>query len=194
MNIFEQQKKEKNLTLKSLEDIQISIKELKELEKSFKEQVSSVSMAVHQLKNKVEVLDIGKIGKFIDDKEDTINRQMKQLESATERFKEKMIYTSDETIAKYNKHLKYCLYVPIISFSIVFCLVSYGYFVNIRYMKNQTEKLVKQNELLKDRINGTFWLMVERDKAWYNSKEKKLYFGDNEARRKYLENLKKVNK
>ena len=69
--------------------------------------------------------------------------------------------------------------------------ISYIYFTNVRYIKNQTDEIVNQNKLLKDRINSVYWILAEDQKFWYDKESKELFVENAKWLKNYKENLKK---
>lgn len=190
MNIFEIQKKEKNGTLEILEELNKSIIELKTIEKDLKEGIVSLNSKHNVLNDKLEKLDIQEIERSIDSNKKKLETQIVEMEKAVKAFKSEIKAEADSGISNYNKHLKICLYAPIGAFIVFIILITYGYFLNIRYIKGQVEEMVAKNNLLAKRIDQIHWLLVEDNKFWYDKDNKELYLNDNEWLRDYKKKIK----
>lgn len=191
MNIFEIQKKEKNGTLEILEELNKSIIELKTIEKDLKEGIVSLNSKYNVLNDKIEKLDIQEIERSIDSNKKKLETQIVEMEKAVKAFKSEIKAEADSGISNYNKQLKICLYAPIGAFIVFIILITYGYFLNIRYIKGQVEEMVAKNNLLAKRIDQIHWLLVEDNKFWYDKDNKELYLNDNEWLRDYKKKIKK---
>ena len=190
MNIFEIQKKEKNGTLEILEDLNKSIIEVKTIEKDLKEVIVSLNSKHIILNDKIEKLDIQEIERSIDSNKKKLETQIVEMEKAVKAFKSEIKAEADSGISNYNKQLKISLYAPIGAFIVFIILITYGYFLNIRYIKGQVEEMAAKNNLLAKRIDQIHWLLVEDNKFWYDKDNKELYLNDNEWLRDYKKKIK----
>lgn len=191
MNIFQLQKEEKNTTIATLNEMKEMIKQLKNLNEELNKESRTLMRTHNSLEEKVETLDITMIGQSIEENRKKIDDQVSDMEKAVKAFKTSIEANSDENISKYKKSVKYTLYAPIIAFIMAFIGISYIYFTNVRYIKNQTEELVNQNKLLKDRINRVYWILAEDQKFWYDKESKELFVENAKWLKNYKENLKK---
>lgn len=184
MNIFKEQKEEKNKTLAILEDMKKTIEELKQLEKALNERADSLNSNHKRLSEKVETLNIAEIGNYIDSNKEKIKTQIAEMETAVKGFKTQIEAEADKNISKYAKKVKWLLYAPIIGFTIVLILISYFYFTNVKYIQ-------EKNDLLAKRINSVYWILVEDEKFWYDKESKEFFIQDNQWIKDYKENLQK---
>lgn len=191
MNIFQLQKDEKNTTIATLNEMKQMIEQLKNLNEELSSKSGTLIRTHNSLEEKVETLDITMIGKSIEENRKKINDQVSDMEKAVKAFKTSIEENSNENISKYKKSIKYTIYAPIVGFIIAFIGISYIYFTNVRYIKNQTEELVNQNKLLKDRINRVYWILAEDEKFWYDKESKELFVENAKWLKNYKENLKK---
>lgn len=194
MNIFKEQKEEKNKTLAILEDMKKTIEELKQLEKALNERADSLNSNHRRLSEKVETLNIAEIGECIDSNKEKIKTQITEMETAVKGFKTRIEAEADKNISKYAKKVKWLLYAPIIGFIMALSLITYFYFTNVKYIQNETKELVKQNELLTNRINNIYWILAEDQKFWYDKESKEFFIQDNKWLKDYKQNLQKKNK
>lgn len=194
MNIFKEQKEEKNKTLAILEDMKKTIEELKQLEKALNERADTLNSNHRRLSEKVETLNIAEIGECIDSNKKKIKTQITEMETAVKGFKTRIEAEADENISKYAKKVKWLLYAPIIGFTIALSLITYFYLTNVKYIQNETKELVKQNELLTNRINNIYWILAEDQKFWYDKESKEFFIQDNKWLKDYKHNLQKKNK
>lgn len=194
MNIFKEQKEEKNKTLAILEDMKKTIEELKQLEKALNERADSLNSNHRRLSEKVETLNIAEIGECIDSNKEKIKTQITEMETAVKGFKTRIEAEADKNISKYAKKVKWLLYAPIIGFIMALSLITYFYFTNIKYIQNETKELVKQNELLTNRINNIYWILAEDQKFWYDKESKEFFIQDNKWLKDYKQNLQNKNK
>ncbi|UPO99071.1 hypothetical protein MKD34_14075 (plasmid) [Cetobacterium somerae] len=201
MNIFKEQKEEKNKTLAILEDMKKTIEELKKLEKALNERADSLNSNHRRLSEKVETLNIAEIGECIDSNKEKIKTQITEMETAVKGFKTRIEAEADKNISKYAKKVKWLLYAPIIGFIMALSLITYFYFTNVKYIENKTKELVKQNEeikkqngLLADRINNVYWILAEDQKFWYDKESKEFFIQDNKWLKDYKQNLLKNKK
>ena len=72
MNIFKEQKDERNKTLAILEDMKKRSEELKQLEKALNEREETLNSNHRRLSEKVETLNIAEIGECIDSNKEKI--------------------------------------------------------------------------------------------------------------------------
>ncbi|WP_297407990.1 hypothetical protein, partial [uncultured Cetobacterium sp.] len=114
MNIFKEQKEEKNRTLAILEDMNKTIEELKQLEKALNEKADILNFNNRRLSEKVETLDIVRIGKYINSNEEVIQSQITKMENAVNSFKTRIEIHADKTISKYDQEACWLIYAPII--------------------------------------------------------------------------------
>lgn len=201
MNIFKEQKEEKNKTLAILEDMKKTIEELKQLEKDLNERADSLNSNHRRLSEKVETLNIAEIGECIDSNKEKIKTQITEMETAVKGFKTRIEAEADKNISKYAKKVKWLLYAPIIGFIMALSLITYFYFTNVKYIENKTKELVKQNEeikkqngLLANRINNVYWILAEDQKFWYDKESKEIFIQDNKWLKDYKQNLLKNKK
>ncbi|MGL4935661.1 MAG: hypothetical protein ACRDCE_21410 [Cetobacterium sp.] len=194
MNIFKEQKEEKNKTLAILEDMKKTIEELKQLEKALNERADSLNSNHRRLSEKVETLNIAEIGECIDSNKEKIKTQITEMETAVKGFKTRIEAEADKNISKYAKKVKWLLYAPIIGFIMALSLITYFYFTNVKYIQNETKELVKQNELLTNRINNIYWILAEDQKFWYDKESKEFFIQDNKWLKDYKQNLQNKNK
>lgn len=201
MNIFKEQKEEKNKTLAILEDMKKTIEELKQLEKDLNERADTLNSNHRRLSEKVETLNIGEIGKYIDSNKEKIKTQITEMETAVKDFKTRIEGEADKNISKYAKKVKWLIYAPIIGFTIALSLITYFYFTNVKYIQNETKELVKQTEeikkqngLLADRINNVYWILAEDQKFWYDKESKEIFIQNAKWLKDYKQNLQKKNK
>lgn len=194
MNIFKEQKEEKNKTLAILEDMKKTIEELKQLEKALNERADTLNSNHRRLSEKVETLNIAEIGECIDSNKKKIKTQITEMETAVKGFKTRIEAEADENISKYAKKVKWLLYAPIIGFIMALSLITYFYLTNVKYIQNETKELVKQNELLTNRINNIYWILAEDQKFWYDKESKEFFIQDNKWLKDYKQNLQKKNK
>lgn len=194
MNIFKEQKEEKNKTLAILEDMKKTIEELKQLEKALNERADTLNSNHRRLSEKVETLNIAEIGECIDSNKKKIKTQITEMETAVKGFKTRIEAEADENISKYAKKVKWLLYAPIIGFIMALSLITYFYLTNVKYIQNETKELVKQNELLTNRINNIYWILAEDQKFWYDNESKEFFIQDNKWLKDYKHNLQKKNK
>lgn len=194
MNIFKEQKEEKNKTLAILEDMKKTIEELKQLEKALNERADTLNSNHRRLSEKVETLNIAEIGECIDSNKKKIKTQITEMETAVKGFKTRIEAEADENISKYAKKVKWLLYAPIIGFIMALSLITYFYLTNVKYIQNETKELVKQNELLTNRINNIYWILAEDQKFWYDKESKEFFIQDNKWLKDYKHNLQKKNK
>lgn len=187
MNIFKEQKEEKNKTLAILEDMKKTIEELKQLEKSLNERADSLNSNHRRLSEKVETLNIAEIGECIDSNKEKIKTQITEMETAVKGFKTRIEAEADKNISKYVKKVRWLLYAPIIGFTITLILISYFYFTNVRYIQ-------EKNELLSKRINHVYWVLAEDQKFWYDKDSQKLFIEDYNWIKDYKQNLQKNKK
>lgn len=187
MNIFKEQKEEKNKTLAILEDMKKTIEELKQLEKALNERADSLNSNHRRLSEKVETLNIAEIGECIDSNKEKIKTQITEMETAVKGFKTRIEAEADENISKYAKRVKLFIYAPIMGFTITLILISYFYFINVRYIQ-------EKNDLLAKRINSVYWILAEDEKFWYDKESKEFFIQDNKWIKDYKENLQKNNK
>lgn len=187
MNIFKEQKEEKNKTLAILEDMKKTIEELKQLEKALNERVDSLNSNHRRLSEKVETLNIAEIGECIDSNKEKIKTQIAEMETAVKGFKTRIEAEADKNISKYAKKVKWLLYAPIIGFTITLILISYFYFTNVRYIQ-------EKNDLLAKRVNSIYWILAEDKKFWYDNESKDFFLKDETWLKDYKENLQKNNK
>lgn len=191
MNIFQLQKEEKNTTIATLNEMKKMIEELKELNEKLDSKSANLVRVQNSLEQKIETLDISSIGESIEKNKEKLDNQILDMEKAVKAFKVSIEANSDENISKYKKSIKYVLYAPIIAFIGVLIGISYIYFTNVRYIKNQTEELVNQNQILKDRINNVYWILAEDNKFWYDKESQKFYIEKNPWIKDFKDNLKK---
>lgn len=191
MNIFQLQKEEKNTTIATLNEMKKMIEELKELNEKLDSKSANLVRVQNSLEQKIETLDISSIGDSIEKNKVKLDNQILDMEKAVKAFKVSIEANSDENISKYKKSIKYVLYAPIIAFILVLIGISYIYFTNVRYIKNQTEELVNQNKILKDRINNVYWILAEDNKFWYDKESQKFYIEKNPWIKDFKDNLKK---
>lgn len=201
MNIFKEQKEEKNKTLAILEDMKKTIEELKQLEKALNERADSLNSNHRRLSEKVETLNIAEIGEYIDSNKEKIKTQITEMETAVKGFKTRIEAEADKNISKYVKKVRLLLYAPIIGFIMALGLITYFYFTNVKYIENKTKELVKQNEeikkqngLLADRINNVYWILAEDQKFWYDKESKEIFIQNAKWLKDYKQNLQKKNK
>lgn len=194
MNIFKEQKDERNKTLAILEDMKKSIEELKQLEKALNERADTLNSNHRRLSEKVETLNIAEIGECIDSNKEKIKTQITEMETAVKGFKTRIEGMTDKNISNYTEKVRWLLYAPIIGFTITLILISYFYFTNVKYIQNETKELVKQNELLTNRINNIYWILAEDQKFWYDKESKEFFIQDNKWLKDYKQNLQKKNK
>ena len=187
MNIFKEQKEEKNKTLAILEDMKKTIEELKQLEKALNERADTLNSNHRRLSEKVETLNIGEIGKYIDSNKEKIKTQITEMETAVKGFKTRIEAEADKNISKYAKNIKWFIYAPIIGFSITLILISYFYFTNVRYIQ-------EKNDLLAKRVNSIYWILAEDQKFWYDKESKVFFLKDETWLKDYKKNLQKENK
>lgn len=187
MNIFKEQKEEKNRTLAILEDMTKTIEELKQLEKALNERADTLNSNNRRLSEKIETLDIARIGKYINSNEDVIQSQITKMENAVNSFKTRIESNADKTISKYAQKVGWLIYAPIIGFTVALVLISYFYFSNVRYIQ-------EKNDLLVNRINNVYWILAEDNKFWYDKESKKYFIHDNKWIKDYKKNLQKKNK
>ncbi|MCJ8343066.1 MAG: hypothetical protein MJH09_09515 [Cetobacterium sp.] len=194
MNIFKEQREEKNRTLAILEEMKKTIDELKQIESFLNDRVDILNSNSLELSEKIETLDITKIGKYIDLNKQNIKNQIVELEIAVKAFKTQIENVTYKNVVKHTKSMRKLLYVPIIAFIIVFGIITYFYFTNVKYIQKQTEELVKQNELLSDRINNVYWILAEDQKFWYDKESKQFFINNNQWIKDYKKNLQNKDK
>lgn len=187
MNFFEQQKQSKESTLESLEQIKKSIEELQKIEKSV-EELKKIKKSIDNNINHISNLQTDLIQKFDNlkgkDLELSIKKSISEVEDVTKKAKLEI----ERTATNINSELKglsrninfqqIFFYLPITIFISVIIFISGIYFVNVRYIKNQTEELVNQNNELRRRVNSLYYLELKDKKFWYDTKNKKLFIND----------------
>lgn len=191
MNIFQLQKEEKNTTIATLNEMKKMIEELKELNEKLDSKSATLVRVQNSLEQKIETLDITSIEKSIEKNKIKLDNQILDMEKAVKIFKTSIEVNSDENISRYKKSIKYVIYAPIIAFITTLIGISYIYFTNVRYIKTQTEELVNQNKILKDRINNVYWILAEDNKFWYDKESQKFYIEKNPWIKDFKDNLKK---
>lgn len=191
MNIFQLQKEEKNTTIATLNEMKKMIEELKELNEKLDLKSATLVRVQNSLEQKIETLDITSIEKSIEKNKIKLDNQISDMEKAVKVFKTSIEVNSDENISRYKKSIKYVIYAPIIAFITTLIGISYIYFTNVRYIKTQTEELVNQNKILKDRINNVYWILAEDNKFWYDKESQKFYIEKNPWIKDFKDNLKK---
>lgn len=187
MNFFEQQKQSKESTLESLEQIKKSIEELQKIEKSV-EELKKIKKSIDNNINHISNLQTDLIQKFDNlkgkDLELSIKKSISEVEDVTKKAKLEI----ERTATNINSELKNLsrninfqqifFYLPITIFISVIIFISGIYFVNVRYIKNQTEELVNQNNELRRRVNSLYYLELKDKKFWYDTKNQKLFIND----------------
>ncbi|MGL4612579.1 MAG: hypothetical protein ACRC8M_02440 [Cetobacterium sp.] len=194
MNIFEKQKQEKNTKIETLEEMKTAIEELKKLENQMQETAKNLSIKHSTLTSHLDALDIAKISKTISANEDKITKQITELETAVTNFKKKINTEAQENINSYTRTSLYFIYIPFFIFLAALGLITFTYFSSVRYLENKAEELAKQNNLLKDRINGVYWILAEDQKFWYDKESKQFFIEKNSWIKDYKKNLQNKNK
>ncbi|MGL5936567.1 MAG: hypothetical protein ACRCZI_13215 [Cetobacterium sp.] len=194
MNIFEKQKQEKNTKIETLEEMKATIEELKKLENQMQETAKNLSIKYSTLTSHLDALDIAKISKTISTNEDKIVKQIAELEIAVASFKIKINNEAQKNINSYTRASLYFMYIPFLVFIGSLGLIAFIYFSSIRHLENKAEELAKQNNLLKDRINGVYWILAEDQKFWYDKESQKFFIKQNSWIKDYKKNLQNSDK
>lgn len=193
MNIFEEQKIQKNTIAQSLEKIKKSMEDLEILEKelSFKleNKISSIKETQRKLENTVDKLDNELIFENIEYSKNQTLESIKEIQKNTENCINNILLDYKK-ISERAKEINIVVLISSI-ITVLATLVIFGVGLYL-YKKEKDINDTNYSEIKKiqNRIDDIYYLSLSDDKLWYDKQNKKLYFEDN----KFIEQKNKGNK
>lgn len=195
MNFFEEQKRKKDLTIENLEQISKSIEELKTLETELQEVQAKIKNTQDLLSRTLLKVDITKVNEKIQNSIFKIDTDTKGISNILKQVKKDIEIEHRKALDFYLTSWKiWALWTPLVISIFFFTALSWSYIANIRYIKTESEELVKENRILKNKLETMYGTLVLDKKFWYDSKNQNLYLDDNSGIKEFIKKQQKENK
>ena len=193
MNIFEEQKIQKNTIAQSLEKIKKSMEDLeileKELSSKLENKISSIKETQRKLENTVDKLDNELILENIEYSKNQTLESIKEIQKNTENCINNILLNYEKIEGRTRDVNIFMLIASITTVLVTFCVFGIGLYL---YKKEKDINDTNYSEIkrIQNQIDDIYYLSLSDNKLWYDQKNQKLYFEDN----KFIEQKNKENK